>query len=181
LWYTHPFSFSTAKNNEYIRISAKKSGDMTSYLGNLKNGTKVIIDGPLGIFTERGIKRAKMKDKILFIAGGIGITPIRALIEELSQKNKDMVLLYSNKNQSDVPFGPELIEYNCKIHFIFSDEKVSGYEFDRIDEEKIIRLVPDYAEREIFVCGPPQMMDSMISIFEKSGVPKKQVHFEKFF
>lgn len=179
MWFTHPFSFSSAPNGKYLRFSIKSLGDFTSTISKLKIGTKVVIDGPMGLFVESQAKTTKF----LLIAGGIGITPIRALIETLSEKSRDIILLYSSKDKNDIAFKNELEALSIKHHFIISqvieDEKMS-YEKGRIDKEKITRLVPDYLERDIYVCGPTPMMKAVVSHVKELGVPNNQIHFEKF-
>jgi predicted ferric reductase len=180
MWYTHPFSFSSDWNGKNIRISVKNVGDFTSQIPTLTPGTKVIIDGPLGVFTE---KKA-VKDKYLFIAGGIGITPFRSLIESLSKKEKDIVLLYGNKTPEDIVFENELKNFPHKSHVVLShvtsDNVENKFEVGRIDEEKINKFVPDVRDREIYICGPVPMMNSVLSILEKLGIPSGQIHYERF-
>ncbi|MDO8510156.1 MAG: ferric reductase-like transmembrane domain-containing protein [bacterium] len=177
MWSSHPFSFSIAPNGEYLRISAKAVGDFTSKIrDNLKPGTKVIVDGPLGTFTE---KRAKL-DKFLFIAGGIGITPIRSMVESLARKGTDMVLLYGNRAELETALLGELRPLLKRLHLVLSEEKTNQHEVGYIDVEKISRLVPDFREREIYVCGPPPMMKKLISALENAGASRSQIHYERF-
>jgi predicted ferric reductase len=176
MWQTHPFSFSAAVNGEHLRLSIKKSGDFTSRIQNLTPGTKVLIDGPFGVFSER----SAITKKFLFIAGGIGITPINALIESMSPRGSDMILLYGNRYKQDSTFFHELSHWGAKVYHIFSMEEERGHEFGYVDEEKILRLAPDFKDRDIYICGPAIMMDKLIILFQKLGVPKNQVHFERF-
>lgn len=179
MWQPHPFSLSHFWNGKFLRISVKNIGDFTSEIKNIKSGTKVLIDGPLGIFT----KESTVKNKYLFIAGGIGITPIMSMTGSLSDKNTDFVLLYANKTITDVVFKNELENsINIKnIYYVFSQEKNKEYENGYIDEEKIKRIVPDFKNRDIYICGPGEMMDSLLDIFKKLGVDKRQIHYEKFY
>src|SRR5262249_41744769 len=145
-WEAHPFSISGIFDNS-LRISPKNVGDFTSKLGSLKKGTKILIEGPFGSFTQN----LSTTNKILFIAGGIGITPIRSLIESFGKSNKQMVLLYSNKTEREIVFKNELQNLakktNLKIIYVISeDEKFKG-EKGRIDKEKLERLVKDIKER----------------------------------
>ncbi|MFZ2831980.1 MAG: ferric reductase-like transmembrane domain-containing protein, partial [Minisyncoccia bacterium] len=103
MWYTHPFSFSAAYNGKFIRFTVKMLGDYTNKIKDVKPGTKVIIDGPLGLFVQ---KRA-VRDKYLFIGGGIGITPLRSLIESMTPEKKDMVLLCGSRTVNDIAFAKE--------------------------------------------------------------------------
>ncbi|MDQ3077147.1 MAG: ferredoxin reductase family protein [bacterium] len=176
MWYSHPFSFSAAPNGNTLRMSIKSSGDFTSTINKVPVGTRVIIDGPFGIFTEKTAKY----DKYLFIAGGIGITPIRSLIEFLSAKTKDMILLYGNRTEKDIAFRNELESMNVKIHHVLSETNDPKFETGYMDKERIVRLAPDFMKREIFVCGPPVMMNAVVKLLKEMGVPKSQLHYEEF-
>jgi predicted ferric reductase len=176
----HPFSLSWAPNGRELRLTSKKLGDFTKELPNIKVGTQVLIDGPHGVFTEKLIT----KDKLLFIAGGIGITPIRSMLESLGNRFPDKVLLYSNKTPADTVLGGEILDLSEKYGFkavnIYSDEKVDGAEFGRLDKDMLAKLVPDIASRDIFLCGPPPMMIALRNALVLLGVPKNQIHFERF-
>lgn len=181
LWFTHPFSFSCGPNGKYLRFSIKSLGDFTSKISQFKVGTKVIIDGPMGLFVESQAKT----NKFLLIAGGIGITPIRALVETLTQKNKDIVLIYATKDVNDIAFKKELEELSNAHHFVISqviecDDGTVKCEKGRVDKEKIARLVPDFLERDTYVCGPAPMMKSVVKDLQELKVPNEQIHFEKF-
>jgi predicted ferric reductase len=179
-WQTHPFSLSFYPNGKELRISVKELGDYTKRLQELQPGTKVIIDGPYGVFTEQ----SAIKDKALFIVGGIGITPVRSLLEQYAQSGKDAILLYGNRSSQDIVFKEELDELagygTVKIIHVLSDEPNYTGESGRIDDEKIKRLVPDFLSRDIFLCGPPPMMEGLIVLLQSLGVPKKQIHYERF-
>lgn len=176
----HPFSLSIAPNGKELRITAKKLGDYTNELPKLQVGTQVLIDGPHGVYTEKLIT----KEKLLFIAGGIGITPIRSILESLGNQHPDKVLLYSNKTRAESALAGELQtlakQNTFKIINIYADEVVAGAEFGRIDKAALTRLVPDIADRDIFLCGPPPMMTAIRAAMVELGVPKSQIHFERF-
>lgn len=179
-WQAHPFSFSMIPKEGELRITAKKLGDYTSTLPQLTPGVEVLVDGPHGLFTKDVIT----KEKILFIAGGIGITPIRALLEQLGPEQKDMILLYSNKSRAEHIFAEELAELSRKHDFkivnIYADEKIAGAEFGRLDQDMLARLVPDLKDRDVFLCGPPMMMSALRAVLLRLGLPRKQLHWERF-
>jgi predicted ferric reductase len=181
LWQPHPFSISNAQNGKYLRISAKSLGDYTAKLRDLKSGTSVILEGPFGRFTEVSAKAKE--SKFLFLAGGIGITPIRAMAENLAKTNGDFVLLYAARTEKDLILKDELSKFGGRQHYVLSDEKSTqnpNTEIGRIDDEKILRLAPDVRERDVYVCGPPPMMDALVILLKKLGVPEPQIHFERF-
>jgi predicted ferric reductase len=177
----HPFSFSRAADGKELRFSIKKLGDFTAKLhAELRPGTPVIIDGPHGVFTA-----ARMRtDKALLVAGGIGITPLRSLAEHLAARKMDTVLVFSNRGRRDIPFEKELAELEKTgvfrtVHVLSEDKEWPG-EQGRVDAERLKRLVPDFAERDAFLCGPPPMMAALNAGLCALGLPKKQVHFEAF-
>lgn len=173
----HPFSLSAPPDGKNLRLSIKNSGDFTSRVRPLLTpGTKLLLEGPFGRFTERAAETGKF----LFIAGGIGITPIRSMLGPLSGRDADAVLLYANRSLKDVVFAAELDALGVRRHDVFSQEAAEGYERGFVDEEKVKRLVPDFLERDIYVCGPPVMMDKLVAMFRALGVPRGRIHFEKF-
>ncbi len=178
---SHPYSFSDIPGKEYLRITVKNLGDSSATLKDISIGTKVIIDGPNGIFTEK----EKQKDKILLIAGGVGITPIRALIEQLAKNNKNLVLLYSARRTNQIIFKQELEDLakkysnNLKVHYITSEEE-SDSKFKLINEVCISCLVPDIGSREAYICGPSGMMMSLKKQLISLGINKSNIYYEKF-
>jgi predicted ferric reductase len=179
LWVPHPFSFSAAPNGRFLRISIKAVGDFTRRIRDLTPGTLVLLEGPLGAFTTAG---AAVGRKHLMVAGGIGITPIRALIESLAGGDRDVVLVYAARTVNDLVFAAELRALTPRCHFILSSAAKSddGHQHGRLDGAMLKRLVPDVQEREAFVCGPPPMMSSVIGALRALGVRGSRIHHERF-
>lgn len=178
-WQSHPFSFSTGPQPRSIRFSIKGSGDFTNSLRTVKPGTPVLLDGPLGQFV---LSRASRR-KVLLIAGGIGITPLRALLDDPRMAGRDAVLLYANRAVDDIALKDEFDEYERRglvrvIHIL--NQPQPGYESGFIDHEKISRLVPDFFEREVFLCGPPPMMKAVVKQLRGMGVSGRYIHYERF-
>ncbi len=177
----HPYSYSAAPNGGYIRITIKSLGDFSNKVEQIKIGTKVIVDGPHGVFTAN----FGQSGKFLFAAGGVGITPLRSLVEVLGKKKQDVVLLYGNRTENEIIFKDELEELKVRypslkvVYVISGDEKYPG-EKGNIDREKISRLVPDLKERDIYLCGPAAMTKKLLAEVLAIGVNKNQLHFEKF-
>lgn len=180
-WQAHPFSLSKSFDGKTIRITPKNVGDFTSLIPQLAIHTPVLIDGPYGIFTKETAK----KNKILFIAGGIGITPIRSLLEQAAKEGKNIVLLYSNKTREDIVFKKEISQLKEKYdfpvyYFLTQEEKNNDYLKGRIDETRLKTLVKDLDKRETFICGPKIFINSLRQILISLGVRKNQIHFELF-
>jgi predicted ferric reductase len=180
-WQVHPFSISACPKGQEVRVTIKAEGDYTKELVQINPGTRVILDGPLGRFT----RIASKKEKVLFIAAGVGITPIRSVMEDLALLGKNLLLIYGNKTSKDIIFQEELEalskKYSIPIHYFLSREKAAPpMNVGRIDLQAIQRLVPDLQDREIFLCGPVEMMRSLRISLAKIGFPSEYIHFEKF-
>ncbi|HET9411889.1 MAG TPA: ferredoxin reductase family protein [Candidatus Saccharimonadales bacterium] len=179
-WQEHPFSLSALPSSDHIRLTVRALGDFTNGIPSLAPGTPVVVSGPHGAFTHE----KQVKSKVAYIAGGIGITPLRAMIEERAEAGgkNSAVLLYGNRTAADTALLSELTQFGERIQMpiytVLSEEKSKeqGY----IDKERIARLVPDIAERDVFLCGPPPMMAGVKQALKELGVPDGQVHYERF-
>ncbi len=177
-WQQHPFSLSAVPKGDTWRITVKGVGDFTRALSTLKEGTYVYLDGPFGQFT----RDQAVGPHRLYIAGGVGITPLRSLIEE-GIDSDDAILLYSNRSRLDIVFTEELKTYEeaglRRVDVLSDDPEYPG-EKGFLDAERIKRLVPDLTEREIFLCGPPPMMAGLTQTLLGLGVSSRRIHAERF-
>ena len=176
VWQSHPFSLSAAPDGQSLRITIKSLGDFTRRIGDLKPGTRVLGVGPFGHFTS-AVRRL---DRVVLIAGGVGITPIRALLEELSG---DIALVYRVVNESELVFRDEL-EALAKVggfalHYVTGDHRDPATKHF-MSPEHLKTLLPDLASREVYVCGPPAMSNAVQANVRRAGVPQKQIHTEAF-
>lgn len=180
-WQEHPFSLSWIPHDGLLRLTIRHVGDYTSMIDQLRPGTRVMVSGPYGRFT----REVAQTNKRLFIAGGVGITPLRSMLEEAVSSNIDSILIYANRAPNDVVFEGELdvlAAKNCKTVKVFSDPPKTyrghtGY----VTGELVKRLVPDVAERDVYVCGPPPMMEGLLNNFaELELAPPEQIHYERF-
>jgi predicted ferric reductase len=172
----HPFSLSRAPDGRTLRITVKALGDHTASFGELKPGTRVVAEGPFGIFT----RDARRRQKALLIAGGIGITPVRALAEQL---DSSAVVLYRVVSESDIVFRAELDELAARrgfeLHYVVGDHATpEGARL--LTPAHLEELVPDIAGRDVFVCGPRAMTDHAVRHVRAAGVPRRFIHAERF-
>ncbi len=177
-WQAHPFSLSAAPTADYMRITVKDLGDHSARLQRIRPGVRVLAEGPYGTFTtERRSRR-----RVLLIAGGIGITPLRALLDAFGPQD-DIVLLYRVATNDDIAFAEELGRFaaapNIRIHVIPGTE-IGDDNTDQLSVPALQRGVPDIATRDCFVCGPPPFIDAVKRRLARLGVPRRQIHFERF-
>ncbi len=180
-WYrAHPFSISAAPNSKYLRFTIKDLGDYTGMLQRMKVGTPVFVEGPHGIMTGANRTRAG----VLLVAGGIGITPLRALLEELPASRGNLTLVYRASGPDEVIFKSEIDELaslrGATVHYLVGRRGSREMPSDPLDPRALRRLVPDIADRDIYVCGPTGMMTRVLSGLRWLRIPDKQIHYERF-
>ena len=176
-WQSHPYSLSAAPDGRRLRITVKEVGDFG--LSDIRPGTRVIFDGPHGAFTAA----ARRRPRVALIAGGVGITPIRALLEDLPGDPGDITLVYRAAREDDVILRAELEELaqrrGVEVHYVLGDHRDPGAG-ELLSPEHLGRLVPDIATRDVYVCGPPAMADATGASLRRAGVPRRQVITERF-
>ncbi|MFD5536928.1 ferric reductase-like transmembrane domain-containing protein [Streptomyces sp. NPDC127079] len=171
-WQANPFSLSAAPDGRTLRLTAKAAGDGSAALRHLKVGTRVFAEGPYGAFTTLHRQRTES----LLIAGGVGVTPIRALLEDLEGH---AVVIYRVGTDRDAVLYDELrdlaVAKGAELHLVTGPPVP-----DKLAARELARLVPDIADRDVFLCGPPPMMNAVLRSLGDLGVPKPQIHFERF-
>ncbi|MFF4535796.1 ferric reductase-like transmembrane domain-containing protein [Streptomyces aureus] len=171
-WQANPFSLSAAPDGRGLRLTAKAAGEGSAALRHLKVGTRVFAEGPYGAFTTLHRTRSTS----LLIAGGVGVTPIRALLEDL---DGHAVVVYRVASERDAVLYDELRDLALAKGADLS--LVTGKPVpDKLAPQKLKRMVPDIADRDVFLCGPPPMMNAVLATLDELGVPKQQIHFERF-
>jgi predicted ferric reductase len=174
-WKAHPFSLSAAPDGRSLRITVKALGDDTARLGEVRPGTRVLAEGPFGVFTEA----ARRRNKVLLIAGGIGITPIRALLETMQG---DLAVVYRILSDDHVIFRDELSALQAArgaaLHIVAGDHLGEGR--DLLSADHLRELVPDLDEREVYLCGPAAMTAVIERNLRAARVERRRVHVERF-
>jgi predicted ferric reductase len=176
LWATaHPFSLSAPPIGNRLRLTVKALGDGSARLQQVPVGTRVITEGPYGAMTAR---RRTRRD-VLLIAGGVGITPMRALFETIPLvTGQDLVLLYRANTREQVVFRRELdalaASRHARVIYLLGDDR------DLLSARSMARLVPGLVERDVYLCGPPGMSAAVRRSLEQAGLPPGQLHEERF-
>jgi len=177
-WQSHPFSLSTAPVGDSLRLTVKDVGDFSGGLCELEPGTRVFAEGPFGVFTSA----VRRRPEVVLIAGGIGITPLRALFEELSA-SADVTLLYRVVSRGEVIFEEELREIaqrnGATLHLLVGDH-TARKGATLLSPENLLKLAPGIAGSDVYICGPAAMMDATRQALDELGVPEDQIHNERF-
>jgi glycine betaine catabolism B len=181
----HPFSLSSSPTElDFIEFTKKlTSSEYSATLKVMKPFDWARIDGPYGKFTCEC-----EYEKIIFLAGGIGITPFFSIIKYCADKNlgTNIILFYGARNQNEIAFKKELDEMqsrnsNLKIIYVLN-EPLTGWRgksgFVSVDLVK--QEVPDFRERIFYACGPPGMVSAMQKMVAALGLPETQLRLESF-
>jgi ferredoxin-NADP reductase len=176
LWFAaHPFSLSAPPAADRLRLTVKALGDGTRRLQQVEAGTWVVAEGPYGAMTAQ---RRSRRD-VALIAGGVGITPMRALFETLPLlPEQDLVLLYRARTRDEVVFRDELValanERRARVIFLLGSDR------ELLSSSSLTRLVPDLVDRDVYLCGPPGMAAAVRAALGQAGLAPGQLHEERF-
>jgi predicted ferric reductase len=184
----HPFSISSsAEEREKIAFTVKELGDFTRTIKIMQPGQKVYLDGPFGSFS---VDRHAHAPYFAFIAGGVGITPIMSMLRTLADRGdkRPLLLIYANQDWESVIFRQELEQLKEKlnlslVHVLASPPEGWSGETGYITQSMLDRYLPKEKRRnsiEVFVCGPPPMMDTVEVALTRIGVPFGDYHSERF-
>jgi predicted ferric reductase len=172
-WEAHPFSLSAAPDGQRLRITVKRLGDFSSALRDIPPGTRVIAEGPFGAFTAAG----RHRPRVALIAGGVGITPIRALLEDMPGAPGDIAVVYRAARAADLILRDELDDLaarrGAELHYMIGASRA-------LSGDELRALVPDIADRDVYVCGPPEMTRATRASLRSFGVPGRQITVESF-
>ena len=173
-WQAHPYSLSASPNGSWLRITVKDLGDHSRSLRRMKVGTRVIAEGPYGVFHAG----SRHTDKVAAFAAGVGVTPIRAVLDDLPD-GTSVTLVYRVADRTTAPLHEELealvSERGWRMHYLQGPRR-----HHPITAEYLSHLVPGLAESDVFVCGPDSFTDRVVEAAGEAGVPSDRIHHEAF-
>ena len=174
-WHGHPFSLSAMPVPPYLRVTIKVSGDSTTKIARLAPGTRIAVEGPYGAFTDAS-RRGR---KVALIGAGVGITPVRALLEDLPD-GVDAVVVQRASTDEELIHNDEITSL-VKQRGARLVELVGPRAAHRLnDPRRLRRIIPDLASRDVFVCGPDAFSAGVVAAAQRLGVPAEAIHRESF-
>ncbi|WP_296631139.1 ferric reductase-like transmembrane domain-containing protein [Rhodoluna sp.] len=185
-WFkAHPFSLSAAPNNHYMRFTIGNRGDDTAFLQTIKPGTRVAVEGPFGVFTEE----RRTQEKVVLIASGIGIPPIRALAESMASRPGDITIIYRVRDEEDASLLAEVREI-ARIRgfrlYVLPGPRASLKSWmnndgtNNPDLARLAVMAPWISESDVYICGPQIWTELVVSSCTRAGVPADRIHAEEF-
>ena len=182
----HPLSLSAVPTADRMRVTAKVVGDGTAAMARLTPGTPVTFEGPYGRLTAA----VRTRPGVVLMGSGIGITPMRALLEGLDYAPGTATVIYRASSEEDLVLreelwavagrrGADVVELPGRRvpgRASWLPEHAAAWD----DAEALASIVPDVAERDVYICGPDPWMDHARDAARRAGVPESQIHLERF-
>ena len=181
----NPYTISAAPQDDRMRVTIQAAGDGSARVEHLRSGTRVLIEGPYGTMTAQRRTRPRM----LLIAAGVGITPMRAILEDSPYGPGEATLIFRYTDEEHAIFRHELeqLARDRGLHLILlpgrrrADDSwlPAGYDGDN-DVEQLRAAIPDIAERDIFICGPSGWIALVRKACRKAGAKRENIHTEDY-
>jgi len=171
----NPFTFTCLPKDDFLEFTIKTYPEhkgVTNELLKLKKDDELILHDVFGAISYKGVG--------VFIAGGAGVTPFISILRDLQAKNEigDNKLIFANKTKEDIILLSEFNELLGKNFInILSDEKVDGYAHGKITEGFLKTYIND-STKNVYLCGPPSMMDAILKQLSNLGIDKKSIIVE---
>ncbi|WP_329138260.1 ferredoxin reductase family protein [Streptomyces sp. NBC_01476] len=182
----NPYTLSAAPTSERLRVTIKAAGDGSERAARLTPGTRVLIEGPYGTFTAR----QRTQPRMLLIGAGIGITPLRALLEDSPYEPGEATLLYRYSHDQHAVLANELRDLAARrgIELIFlpgprrADNSWQSADLNHPadDAQALTALVPDVARCDIYACGPPHWLTAVRKAARRAGAHRNHFYTEEF-
>jgi predicted ferric reductase len=173
---SHPFSLSAAPTEKHLRITVKDLGDHSRSLAMIKPGTRVFVEGPYGAFTAG----RSTQPHVVLVGGGVGITPVRALMDEF-KGGAQLDVIFRASKEEDLVLKKEMdyLAFNSggsiRVHYLVGPRKNHP-----MNAASLKALVPTFADSDIYMCGPEPLCSAVRKAAEDLGVPKNRIHDEAF-
>ncbi len=173
----HPFSLSAPPQDGSMRITVKALGEGSGRLQALRPGTLVLAEGPYGAMTAQ----CRTQRAVLLIAGGVGITPMRALFETLDVAGGRLTLLYRASAARDLIFRDELdaiARYRgARVIYLVGP---SSDPANALTPATLGAMVPGLREHDVYLCASPGLASAVRAALRGAGLPHRQLHEEVF-
>lgn len=173
----HPFTVSDV-SADGLRLTAKAVGDGSRSLATLEVGTRVLLEGPFGVFT----RSSRNCHGAVLVAAGIGVTPVRALLADWTESDGPVAVVVRVRSRDEAPLLDEVetiaVAKGVPLTVI---EGPRGEGWGAAGQPaRLAEIVPDVAERDIYVCGPAAWAQRVIDDAVTSGAAPQNVHREAF-
>ena len=189
----HPFTIASSPTCPgCISLTVKECGDFTSTLSCVRPGDRATVHGPFGRFSHVLHRWAGDEEELIFVAAGIGITPLMSMLRYMRDRRESrrVLLVYANRRPEDVVFQEELSEMEAagapllKVIHIFSSAPAPpctwNRESGRLDAVRLVQLCDGIDDCAFYLCCPPPMTAALIRGLRQMGVSPRRIHTDYF-
>lgn len=173
----HPFTVSEV-SADGLRLTAKAVGDGSRTLAALTVGTRVLVEGPFGVFT----RSSRNCGGAVLVAAGIGITPVRAMLADWTEADGPVAVVIRIRSRDEAPLLDEVETIAAAKGIpltVIEGSRGEGWG-SAGQPARIVEIVEDVAERDIYVCGPAAWAQRVAEDAVASGAAQQNVHREAF-
>ena len=183
-WHAHPISLSAAPTSTAARITIRDLGTGSRAITRVRPGTRVWLEGPYGIFTDA----ARSAPKVAIIAAGIGVTPVRALLESSKLARGEATVLLRASSDEETWLWHEIAELaqsRGAAYYTMTGQRsrTDSTWMAASDQARGVTLrsvFPDLLDSDLYICGPSAWLDLVEADALRAGMPKHQIHVERF-
>ena len=184
----HPFSIASSPTRSgWISLTIKESGDYTAGIGRVRPGDRATVHGPFGRFSHT---LHPGEEGLVFVAGGVGITPFMSMLRYMHDRreSRSVLLVFASRSPADVIFGDELraIEASrfprLEVIHVLADAPASWVgETGRLDADRLASLLcGDVESKAFYLCCPPPMTAMLVRGLRRMGVSPRRIHTDQF-
>jgi ferredoxin-NADP reductase len=183
-WHSHPISLSAVPTERNARITIRDLGTGSSAISSVRPGTRVSFEGPYGMFTDAG----RTAPKLAIIVAGIGITPVRAFLEDSKVVPGETTILLRASTHEETYLWNEIEELarkkGARLYTMVGKRARSGPgwmpQADAARGVTLRSVFPDLKDSDLYICGPSAWLDLVENDARRAGIPEHQLHTERF-
>lgn len=183
-WHSHPISLSAAPTDTALRITVRDLGEGSRSISAVRRGTRVWFEGPYGVFTDAG----RTAPKLAVVAAGIGITPVRALLQDSHLHPGEATVLLRASSIDDTYLWGEVkdlaLSQGIDVTTMIGRRSARGPAWmtqEAADRgTTLLGLFPDLLQSDLYICGPTAWLNEVEADARAAGIPDHQIHAERF-
>jgi ferredoxin-NADP reductase len=183
----HPFTIASSPSQpERISLTIKACGNFTALIDRIRVGDRAIVHGPFGRFSY---DLHADEGHLVFIAGGVGITPLMSMLRAMRDRGESrrVTLLYASREVNDIVFGPELAAMEGRqcpalkvVHVLSQPPSWWAAETGRVDASRLHEWCQGLEDKAFYLCCPSQMNADLVRGLRKQGVKASRIHGDYF-
>jgi predicted ferric reductase len=183
-WHSHPLSLSAVPSDSAVRITVRDLGSGSSAIGRVPLATRVWFEGPYGVFTDAG----RTAPKLAVVVAGIGITPVRAFLEDSKLQPGEATILLRASSVEETYLWDEVTELarrkGARLYTMLGPRAQTGRRWmsaqDAARGVTLASVFPELKDSDLYLCGPTGWLDLVEAEARAAGIPEHQLHTERF-